>query len=170
MSPTRTFSQYAIAADGVDNAVQAPLKRSLKIFALWRHELAQARTLAQRYLQGSTEGSREVVFARLVNDRPLSADELADLSRDGVRVVPVSSRYKNTVDGDRDLQKVVLERLRHVDRLLKFGHDTLPPEIDAGAACAVREAYARMPSVTPMQRQEFLDEYYAADQSDNSVG
>lgn len=169
MSPTRTFSQYATAAGDADTLLQAPLKRSLKIFALWHHELAEARTLAQRYLHGSTQGAREVVFARLVNEQPLSTEELADLLRDGIRVVPVSSRYKNTSDGDRNLQKVVLERLRHVDRLLKVGQDALPPEVDAHAARAVREACARMPPVTPMQRQAFLDEYYAADQSDNSV-
>jgi hypothetical protein len=123
--------------------------------------------MAHRYLRDSGH-PREVVFARLVNDKPLAPEQLAALLQEGIRVVPVSSRYKDAVDSA--LQKVVLERLKTADRLLRLAQDTRPPDVDAAAARAVKEAYARLPPVTPMQRQEFLDEYYAADQSDNSVG
>jgi hypothetical protein len=148
-------------------AEMAAPKRGVKIFALWRHGLEEARTLALEYLRGGPEPQQHVVLARLVNDKPLALEEVAALLQEGIRLVPLSSRYRDA--DDSALQKAVMARLKTADRLLRLAQDIRPPEVDAAAARAVKEAYAKLPRVTPLQRQEFLDEYYAADQSDNSV-
>jgi len=158
MSPTSTVSEYMTAASASE--------RGVMIFALWRHGLHEARRLAHDCLRGP-EPVNAVVFARLVDDKPLAADELAALLQQGIRVVPLSSRYRDAADST--LQEAVLERLKTADRALKLARHVHPPALDVAAAKAVKEAYARMPPVTPLQRQEFLDEYYAADRSDNSV-
>jgi len=160
VSSTRTVSESMTAE------LDAP-KRGAKIFALWRYGLAEARRLAQEYLLGVPERAEHVVFARLVNDRPLAVEQVTALLQEGIRVVPLSSRYRDA--DDSALQKAVMARLKTADRLLQLAQDIRPPEVDAAAAKAVKEAYAKLPRVTPLQRQEFLDEYYAADQSDNSI-
>ncbi|MES2349269.1 MAG: hypothetical protein V4641_17035 [Pseudomonadota bacterium] len=151
-------------------ATSSPAKARIKIYALWRHQLMDARKLAIEYMKGGGEARMDrVVFAQLINATRLSSAEQRALGKDGISVVPVAACYAEAADNDGQLREAVLEGLADEKRLLKLLQDTPAQSPAQPVTAPVDNAYKKAPKVASAQRREFLDEFYGAGEEDDGV-
>lgn len=147
-----------------------PARADVKVFALWNHDIEEARSLARNILSKRAESRARVVFAQLVSSREKLPSPLLRQLRDAsITVVLVSNRLREARDEDPALKKAVMVRLREEARLVALEQSATPPLVDEGAAKAVDQAYKNLHKSDSAQRREFLDEFYGTDESDDGV-